>query len=176
MTQTLLRPPKTMLEVWKTLPEGTLCQLINNKLIMSPAPNIRHQEVVGEIYLAISLLLRKNSLGKVLIAPTEVRFSNQNILQPDILFIKNENVDKIKEKRLEGAPDLVIEILSHSTSQLDYEEKKFIYERFGVSEYFIVDPGSKSVDSYFLKEGVYEEQKNVTGKINSKILGTKISF
>jgi len=176
MTQTLLHPPKSMLEVWETLPEGTLCQLINNKLIMSPAPNVRHQEVVGEIYFAISLLLRKNPLGKVLIAPTDVRLSNQNILQPDILFIKNENLYKIKEKGIERAPDLVVEVLSPATSQLDYEEKKLIYERFGVSEYFIVDPGSKSVDSYFLKEGIYEEQKTLTGKINSKILGTKISF
>lgn len=176
MTQTLLHPPKTMLEVWKTLPEGTLCQLINNKLIMSPAPNIRHQEVLNEINIEISFFLRKNQIGKVLIAPTDVRFSNQNILQPDILFIKNENLYKVKEKRLEGAPDLVIEVLSPSTSQWDYEEKKLIYERFGVGEYFIVDPGSKSVDSYFLKDGVYEEQKSFTGKINSKILGTKISF
>ncbi|MEO6845044.1 MAG: Uma2 family endonuclease, partial [Ginsengibacter sp.] len=120
--------------------------------------------------------LRKNNIGKVLIAPTDVRFSKENILQPDILFIKNENLFKIKEKRIAGAPDLVIEILSPSTSQLDYEEKKSIYERFGVSEYFIVDPGSKSVDSYFLKEKVYEEQKTLTGKISSKILGIKISF
>lgn len=176
MTQTLLRPPKTILDVWKNLPEGTLCQLINNKLIMSPAPNIRHQEILNEINIEISFFLRKNNIGKVLIAPTDVRFSKENILQPDILFIKNENLFKIKEKRIAGAPDLVIEILSPSTSQLDYEEKKSIYERFGVSEYFIVDPGSKSVDSYFLKEKVYEEQKTLTGKISSKILGIKISF
>lgn len=176
MTQTLLRPPKTILDVWKNLPEGTLCQLINNKLIMSPAPNIRHQEILNEINIEISFFLRKNNIGKVLIAPTDVRFSKENILQPDILFIKNENLFKIKEKGIAGAPDLVIEILSPSTSQLDYEEKKSIYERFGVSEYFIVDPGSKSVDSYFLKEKVYEEQKTLTGKISSKILGIKISF
>ena len=75
-----------------------------------------------------------------------------------------------------GAPDLVIEILSPSTAKLDYKEKKSVYEKFGVQEYFMVDPDSKSVASFFLKKGKYEEQKTLSGKINSKILGTKISF
>ena len=176
MTQTLIHPPKTMLEVWENLPEGTLCQLINNKLIMSPAPNILHQVVAGEIYVEISLFLRKDHIGKVLIAPTDVHLSKENILQPDLLFIKNENLYKIKEYGLSGAPDLVIEILSPSTSQLDYEDKKSSYERFGVPEYFIVDPYSKKVDSFFLKNKKYETQKTIIGKINSKILGIKISF
>lgn len=176
MSQTLLHPPKSMLEVWETLPEGTLCQLINNKLIMSPAPQDLHQVVAGEMYVEISLFLRKNKIGEVRISPYDVHISNQNILQPDILFVKNKNLYKIKKFGLAGAPDLVIEILSPSTSQLDYEEKKTLYERFGVAEYFIVDPNTKSVDSYFLKDGEYKEQKNLTGKINSKILGTKISF
>ena len=173
---TLIHPPKSMLEVWESLPEGTLCQLINNKLIMSPAPQDLHQVIAGEIYVEISLFLRKNKIGESRIAPYDVHLSNQNILQPDIIFIKNENIHKIKTRGLFGAPDLVIEILSPSTSQYDYEDKKSLYERFGVSEYFIVDPNSKSVDSFFLKDGIYEEQKSITGKINSKILGTKISF
>lgn len=176
MTQTLIHPPKSMLEVWETLPEGTLCQLVSNKLIMSPAPQNLHQVIAGDIYVEISLLLRKNKIGEIRIAPFDVHLSKQDILQPDILFVKNENISKIKTRGLFGAPDLVIEILSPSTSQLDYEEKKSLYERFGVSEYFIVDPNSKSVDSFFLKDEIYEEQKTITGKINSKILGTKINF
>ncbi len=176
MTQTLTHPPKTMLEVWKSLPEGTLCQLINNKLIMSPAPNILHQEILNEINIEISNFLRKKQMGKIFLAPVDVHFSKQNILQPDILFLKNESLQKIKTKGVFGAPDLVIEILSPSTSNLDFGEKKLIYEKFGVQEYFIVDPNTKSVDSYFLKEKKYEAQKTVTGKISSEILGTKISF
>lgn len=176
MTQTLIQPPKTILEVWESLPEGTLCQLINNNLIMSPAPSILHQEILNEINVGIAIFLRTNQLGKVLIAPLDVQFSMENILQPDIIFIKNENLNKLKSKRLSGAPDLVIEILSPSTSQFDYVEKKIIYERSGVQEYFIVEPDSKSVDSFFLKNGKYEEQKSVTGRINSKLLGTEINF
>lgn len=176
MTQTLIQPPKTILEVWESLPEGTLCQLINNNLIMSPAPSILHQEILNEINVGIAIFLRTNHIGKVLIAPLDVQFSMENILQPDIIFIKNENVNKLKSKRLSGAPDLIIEILSPSTSQFDYVEKKIIYERFGVNEYFIVEPNSKSVDSFFLKNGEYKEQKSTIGKINSIVLGTEISF
>ncbi|MEO8819315.1 MAG: Uma2 family endonuclease [Ginsengibacter sp.] len=176
MTQTLIYPPKTMLEVWKSLPEGTLCQLINNKLIMSPTPQNFHQVVAGEIYVEISLLLRKNKIGEVRIAPYDVHFSKENILQPDIFFIKKENVSKIKTRGLFGVPDLIIEILSPSTSGLDFGEKLTIYEQYGVQEYFIVDPITKLVDSYFLKGEKYATQKTVTAKINSKILGIKISF
>ena len=176
MTQTLIHPPKSMLEVWESLPEGTLCQLVNNKLIMSPAPQNLHQVVIGEIFVEISLYLRKNKIGEVRIAPFDVHFSKENILQPDMFFIKNENLNKIRNKGLFGSPDLVIEISSPSTSQFDYEEKKLVYERYGVEEYFIVDPNTRSVDSFFLKDDKYREQKTVIGKINSVILGTKISF
>ncbi len=176
MPGTLMHPPKTILEVWESLPEGTLCQLINNQLIMSPVPIILHQVTLNEINIEISNFLRKNNLGKVFIAPLDVYFSDENIFQPDIIFVKNENANKIKRKGLIGAPDLVIEILSPSTSQLDYEAKKLVYERFGVEEYFIVDPNTKSVDSFFLKEGKFYKQKDSTGRIESKILGTKILF
>ena len=176
MTSTLIHPPKSMLEVWESLPEGTLCQVINNKLVMSPAPRNILQVVLNRINIAISKLLEKTESGEVRISPFDVYFSKQNIFQPDILFIKNENLTKVEDKGLVGAPDIVIEILSLSTSQLDYEEKKLVYERFGVQEYFIVDPNTRSVDSFFLKDEEYEEQKTIVGKINSGILGTEISF
>ena len=95
MTSTLIHPPKTMLEVWETLPEGTLCQLINNKLIMSPAPKDVHQVILNEINIEISLYLRSSKNGQLRISPYDVYFSNENILQPDLLFIKNENLHKI---------------------------------------------------------------------------------
>ncbi|SRR6185312_10236306 len=176
MPETLIHPPKTMLEVWERLPEGTLCQLINNKLIMSPAPIIIHQQILNEINIEISNFLRKNPIGKLFISPIDVHFSDENILQPDLLFIENKNLNIVHKKRLYGTPNLIIEILSPSTSQLDFEEKKSVYERFGVQEYFIVDPNTKSVDSFFLINNKFEQQKDLTGKIDSKILGTKILF
>lgn len=176
MIQTLVHPPKSMLEVWESLREGTLCQLINNKLIMSPAPVIIHQQILNEINIEISIFLRKNSIGKIIIAPVDVHFSEENILQPDLLFIKNENLNVIRNKGLFGAPDLIIEILSPSTSQFDYEEKKSVYERYGVEEYFIVDPNTKSEDSFFLNNKEYEAQETTEGKIKSVILNAEITF
>ena len=176
MEATLIHPPKTIHEVWESLPEGTLCQLINDKLVMSPAPIDIHQVLVGEIYIEISLYLRKNKIGEIRIAPYDVHFSKENILQPDILFIRTENIRKIKSRGLFGAPDLIVEILSPATSHLDFDEKKLIYEKYGVQEYFIVEPNSKSVTSFRLKNKKYEEQKKTKGIIKSILLNTEIRF
>lgn len=176
MSEILIHPPRTILEVWKGLPEGTLCQIINDELIMSPSPITIHQIITGEIYVEIALHLKKAKLGKIFIAPYDVHFSNKNILQPDIAFIRNENRNKIKENGLFGAPDIVIEILSPSTSHLDYDDKKLIYERYGVQEYFIVEPNSKMVNSFFLNNGEYEVQEITESKIQSLVLNTEINF
>ena len=176
MPDTLIHPPTSMLEVWENLPEGTLCQLINNKLIMSPAPQDLHQVVLSDIFVEIALYLRKNNIGQIRISPYDVHFSKQNILQPDILFIKNENLRKIKSRGLFGSPDIVIEILSPSTAHIDLDEKKLVYEKFGVQEYFIVEPTSKSVFTFFLKDAEYEEQETTEAAIKSVVLNTEITF
>lgn len=176
MPETIIHPPKSMLEVWESLPEGTRCQLINNKLIMSPAPLDIHQVVLNEINFEIFSFLKKSKIGQVRIAPYDVHFSKENILQPDILFIKNENLHKIESKGLFGSPDMIIEVLSPFTSQLEFEEKKLVYERFRVQEYFIIDPASKMVYSFFLNKNEYEEQETEEGKIKSVLLNTQITF
>ncbi|MDQ6903582.1 MAG: Uma2 family endonuclease [Bacteroidota bacterium] len=176
MPGALIHPPKSMLEIWETLPEGTLCQLINNKLVMSPSPVDIHQVILNEINIEIALYLRKNKMGEIRIAPYDVHFSKENILQPDIVFIKSENVRKIKSRGLFGVPDLVIEILSPSTSHLDFEEKKLIYEKYGVSEYFLVEPNSKLVTSFLLKNEEYKEQKKAKAVIKSVLLKAEIKF
>jgi hypothetical protein len=102
MPDILIHPPKSMLEVWESLPEGTLCQLINNKLIMNPAPKDVHQVILNKINIAFSKYLEKSNAGEIRIAPYDVHFSKQNILQPDILFIKNENLSKVHEKGIVG--------------------------------------------------------------------------
>ena len=176
METTLIHPPKTIREVWQSLPEGTLCQLINDRLVMSPAPIDIHQVVLNTINIEISIFLKKKVIGEIRIAPYDVHFSKENILQPDILFIKTENIRKIKSRGLFGAPDLIVEILSPATTHLDFDEKKLIYEKYGVQEYFIVEPNSKSVTSFLLKNKKYEEQKKTKGIIKSILLNTEIRF
>ncbi len=175
MTMRLL-PPRTMLEVFESLPEGTLCQLINNQLVMAPSPLIWHQSISNIIsnQLTNFVLLKKS--GIVLVAPIDVFFDKHNVLQPDILFISNENMGIIIDDKIKGAPDFIVEILSKSTGKYDLNQKKLIYEKFGVKEYWIVNPETKEVIGYTLKDKKFELLKTKPAIINSKLLGVKIVF
>lgn len=175
-TTTIKRPPRTLLEVFKSLPEGTLAQLIENNIVMSPSPLYRHQEVLNEINFQLLTFIKKKKMGQVLVAPMDVYLDDENVYQPDILFISNENQHIIRENGLYGAPDLVIEILSPATAQYDLKEKKRIYERYGVKEYWIVDPATKSVQGYFLNNGIFEEMGKSKGLIQSRLLQTEFKF
>ena len=171
-----LRPPRTIYQVWKSLPEGTLCQIINNTLFMAPAPLDSHQDVLVTISSRLFHFVEKKAMGKVRIAPYDVHFSKQNIFQPDIVFIAKDNLENIEPKGLVGAPDLVIEILSPGTAQKDLGEKKDVYEQYGVKEYYTVDPASKIVQSFILKGKQFVEQPKSIAVIHSKMLKYKINF
>ena len=159
-----------MLEAFKSFPEGTLVQLINNQLVIAAVPLDVHQHVSGEIYYDLFGHVKKNNSGQVRVAPYDVYLSNRNVFQPDICFIANENLNKIEEDGLHGEPDLVIELLSPSTSKYDLDDKKDVYERYGVKEYFIVEPATKSIAHYWLVNGKYEKQQTKDGTITSKLL------
>lgn len=169
-------PPRTLMDVFKSLPEGTLVQLIENNLVMTPAPLFRHQNIQSEIIKSFFLFLHENQIGKLVVAPLDVYLDSENVFQPDIIFISNKNMDIIQEDGLYGAPDLIIEILSPSTAQYDLNQKKNVYERSGVKEYWIVDPENKDVMGYFLDEGSYGEPLTDKGVIRSKLLDHVIQF
>jgi Uma2 family endonuclease len=174
--QNVLQKPRTILEVWESLPEGTMCQLINNNLIMSPAPKTIHQSILNKINFSVYKIVEDNNLGEVFIAPFDVHFSKRNILQPDLVFIATGNLHLLEEKGLIGCPDIVVEILSPSTSHIDLGEKRDIYEHYGVKEYFIVDPNNKKVTSLILEVKEFKALEETVGKFYSPILGTTISF
>src|SRR4051794_1185646 len=172
----VLNPPRTMFEVFESLPEGTLCQLINNNLVMSPAPSDTHQTVLGEIFSQLLPHVKKMNSGAVRISPYDVYFNRRNVYQPDIIFIANENLHKIKEDGLHGAPDLVIEILSPKTAKYDLEDKKDVYERYHVKEYWVVDPVSKQVYFFKLVKNEYVELDAESSVIESALLNITIKF
>jgi Uma2 family endonuclease len=173
---TVLNPPRTMFEVFKSLPEGTLCQLINNNLVMSPAPSDPHQNVLGKIFAELFAYVSTHHLGEVRVAPYDVYFNKKNVYQPDIVFVAQENINKIKEDGLHGAPDLVIEILSSRTAKYDLEDKKDVYERYRVKEYWAVDPVSKQVYFFKLVKDEYTEVEAIKGVIKSSLLNIEIKF
>ena len=173
---TTLHPPKTIYEVWESLPEGTLCQLINNNLVMSPAPFDLHQVILNKINNRIYNFLEKNPIGEIRIAPYDVHLSMQNIFQPDLIFIARENLKYIEPKGLVGVPDIVIEVLSPGTANKDLKDKKNVYEQYGVKEYYIVDPETRIVKSFLLKGKIFSKLPETKGIIDSALLKTKISF
>lgn len=175
-TDTMIQPPRTMLEVFKSLPEGTLIQLIENNLVMSPSPKDLHQEVLGELHFQLSTHVRNRNLGKVRIAPYDVYLNNENAYQPDLIFISNKNLYKIQENGLHGAPDMVIEVLSPGTAKYDKGKKKTVYERCGVKEYWIVDPATKAVTGFSLTENGFVETASKTAVIQSGFLNTALHF
>ena len=169
-------PPRTMMEVFQRLPEGTLAQVIENEFVLSPAPSEIHQKTLNEINFLLFSFVKKERIGEIRIAPYDVFLDRKNAFQPDIIFISNDNLHLIKEDGLHGVPDLVVEILSPSTAKYDLEEKKDVYERFGVKEYWIVDPATKSTQGYSLKEGTFGKTVKSKGLIHSKLLGTELHF
>jgi Uma2 family endonuclease len=173
---TIPRPPKTMFEVFESLPEGTLAQLINNQIVMSPSPSFTHQKVSGEIFGNIFLHLKKNPIGIVLAAPFDIYLDRKNAFQPDIIFISKEKQHLLKENGLHGAPDIAIEILSPQTGKYDLEDKMEVYAANGVKEYWIIEPHEKRATGYWLVNDEYHEFANEIGILNSKLLNKKFKF
>ena len=128
------------------LPEDKRYELIGGDLIMTPAPLTTHQRVSQNINNSLWSFVKDRELGKVLYAPVDVVFSEEDVVQPDILFIAKDRLGILTEKNVKGAPDLVIEILSLSNAKMDLVIKKKLYAKFGVREYWIVHPDEKSVE------------------------------
>ena len=123
------------------------------KFIMSPAPNLTHGTIMNRIMnIFVSYILSNNVKAAAFSDNTDVYFSKEEHYMPDISVVCNPEILKSR-KRIEGAPDLIVEVLSESTMKNDLGKKKDIYERHGVKEYWIVDPWAKRVEVYHLVEG-----------------------
>jgi len=118
---------------------------------LKPSPLIDHQIIVTRFYRAIDQTCHAD--GVVVVAPMDVHFDADNIVQPDVIYISNANLSIIRGKQIRGTPDLLIEIVSPSSGAHDKIRKKALYEKFGVSEYWIVDPILKTVDRFVLDQG-----------------------
>ena len=175
LTKPVIQKKRYTIKDYQLLDEGSPYQLINGELIMSPSPTTPHQERSVDIIYQIRHFLKTNPIGKVYIAPTDVYFEEYNAYKPDILYISNEKKEIIKDDGIHGAPDMIIEILSRSTGYYDSNSKKKIYERYGVKEYWLIDPADDEVIGYELVKGKYKEFYRGTGKFTSKVLKLDIS-
>ncbi|MEW6378683.1 MAG: Uma2 family endonuclease [bacterium] len=132
--------------------DGKRHEIIEGEHYMAPSPNVRHQSISRNLEFVINQYVEEHDLGKVFDAPMDVILSDENIVQPDILFISKKNYGIITTQNIQGAPDLLIEILSESSRRLDRLIKMKTYGKFGVEEYWLVDPAIDQVEIFRMKK------------------------
>jgi Uma2 family endonuclease len=169
--------PKTALDVFRLLPEGTLCEVIDNVLYMSPAPKYTHQRLLGLLFRKISDHIEKTNIGEAFISPVDVYFEALfSAVQPDLIFISKANMGIMNEDGyFYGAPDLIVEVLS-SNKKRDTVTKKSLYERAGVKEYVIADPANRKVLGHLLNNNKYDLVYEDEGIFKSKLLNLEFPF
>ena len=144
------------------LPEDNLRhEIIDGEHVVSPSPFTKHQLVVMNISGRLFVYLLQNPVGQVFTAPFDVIFAPDNVTEPDVLYISKERSSVLTEKNVQGAPDLVVEVISETGRRRDEVQKKSVYERFGVAEYWIADPKTDTIRIY--RRGAYDAPVTLRG-------------
>ncbi|CAN5310998.1 Uma2 family endonuclease [soil metagenome] len=148
---------------YMSLPDdGTRYQLIEGELHMAPSPNRKHQLIAGEIFYALRQHLGEKGKNELYLAPFDVQLSDTTVVQPDICYFSKKRASRLTHHGAEGAPDLVVEILSPSNAHLDLGVKREIYARSGVEELWIVDPEADELRVYDLAAGAQSPTATLT--------------
>ena len=147
---------KLTYEDYRNLPDDMRCEILDGELIMAAAARRAHKRAESNLATDMTNFVRMNDLGEIYLAP-DVILSDRDIVQPDIVFLSRARLDIFNELNIVGAPDLVVEILSLSTRARDLRQKRDLYERSGVREYWIVDADEKTLTVLALNGGRYRE-------------------
>ncbi|MFQ6092630.1 MAG: Uma2 family endonuclease [bacterium] len=155
----LTKPIKFTYEDYVHFPEDKRCEIIDGEVYMVPAPVPYHQDVLRKLMVILNEFVEKNGLGRVYFAPCDVVLSEIDIVQPDMLFVSRERLPIITEKNIQGAPDLIIEIVSPSSDYEDRVIKRKLYSKYGVKEYWLVELEKGEVEVMALRESGLEVVK-----------------
>ncbi len=142
-------------EDYVLLPGDRRYELVEGGITVVPAPNLDHQRILRRLEKVLLEHIEQNHLGELFFAPCDVVLSAENVVQPDLFFVSAERAGILTEANVQGAPDLVIEILSEGTRQHDLQIKRKLYARFGIPEYWIVDPAAKTIEVLAWTEAGY---------------------
>ncbi|MCY2986004.1 MAG: Uma2 family endonuclease [Planctomycetota bacterium] len=154
MSTTFSKGHKWTYEDYVNIPEdGLRHEIIAGEHLVNPSPSTQHQYVSKRLQYQLYVKIELAGIGVLYGAPIDVQLSEFDIVQPDLVIILNENIDKITPTKIQVAPHLVVEILSPSTASHDRTIKKELYERARVSEYWIVDPFDHHVEQWVLRDG-----------------------
>ena len=124
------------------------------------SPKYVHQKISTNFYLAFYNCCAND--GEILLAPMDVHLDEDNIVQPDVIYIAKENLGIIRDGYVFGAPNLLVEILSDSTGKRDKTIKKTLYEQFGIQEYWLADPMYRTLDQFVLTDGKFRLAATLT--------------
>ena len=152
----MVTAPKLTYQDYLNTPGDERYELLDGELIMVASPNEHHQIVSMELGTQMHSFVKENDLGRIFHAPFDVLLTDTDVVQPDLLFISKEREHIRTPANIQGAPDLIVEILSPSTSRRDWRDKRELYARHGVKEYWIVDPINRMAWVMLLTDGVLE--------------------
>jgi Uma2 family endonuclease len=182
----LLKPKKVTYYQYLKINDDKRYEIIKGELFMSPAPNTKHQRIIKKLTCLIEdYLIQKKDKGEIFISPIDVVFSEEDVLQPDIVYVSEKNQEIIQERGIFGVPDIVIEVISSGSERTDLLEKKRIYEEYKVKEYWIVFPREEFIVvweykeelSRYVERGVYIKEKELeSGVIDGLKIGLKEVF
>ena len=151
------RPTTLTYADYLNTPDDERWELLNGVLSRRPTPNTVHQRTLGNLAIALFNFVDDKGLGEVIIAPFDVVLSSTNVLEPDLIFVSNEQQSIITDANIQGAPALLIEVVLPATLTRDCELKRTIYAEHGVGEYWIVDLDARTVSVMTLEGKDFRE-------------------
>ena len=151
--------------------EDTKAEYINGEVIVHSPGTFKHENISGFLLTLIRLFVEQHQMGFVLNSNFQIRIRPGLRRVPDLIFISKENEQNIARTEFEGSPDLAVEIVSSDSVERDWREKYFEYEKFGVKEYWVIDPNTEQLKMYCLNEkGDFESQQAENDMFKSKVL------
>ena len=136
--------------------DGKRHEIVDGEHFVNPAPSTRHQYALHELHAQLREQIQKPKLGIIFAAPVDVQLSDFTVLQPDLVVVLNDRRKIVTDPKIDGAPSLVVEVISPSSPNFDRTTKKQAYQLAGIPEYWIVDPIERTVEQFALKDGRYE--------------------
>jgi Uma2 family endonuclease len=142
--------------------DGNRYEIIGGELYVTPSPTLMHQKTVTRLVAALVPFVEANGLGELYVGPVDILFAEGDYLTPDLVFVRADRTAILKERGVEGAPDLVVEVLSPSTAGRDRTLKRERYAAFGVAEYWVVDAGRRRIEIYRVTDDASRQREVAT--------------
>jgi Uma2 family endonuclease len=145
-TVSMIHPVKFTVDDLDNFPDdGKRREIVEGELYVSPSPSRHHQRILRRLTFGVESYLQRNPVGEVFFAPFDVRFSLNDGVQPDQIYVANEHADLVTDRGVYGSPDWVVEILSPSNRDYDLQTKRRMYQKYGVRLYWVIDPAERCI-------------------------------